>query len=166
MRVQSYLVIPQLNKTCVLQSKFLCFSFKNIQSHTLPLMTEQTCFHHWVFSFPWHENRNEMFSWSVATSKTCMWHFALISSNKSAVPGESWCQWMPVYKSGISCSWPWAVQFPRCHAHSSHFPLLQMYSWSFITSVISTKKQKVLSVLLSCCFISPWLKKRRCAHHL
>lgn len=121
----------------------------------------------WFFFFvPWHENRNEIFSWSVATSKNCVWHFAVTSSKESVVFRDSLCQQILPHKFVILCSWPWAVQLPRCHAHSSHLSLLQMSWWSFITSVTSTKKQKVLSVLLSCCFISPWLKKRRCAHHL
>lgn len=41
-------------------------------------MPEKTCFSHWVFLAPWHENREQMFSLSVATSKNCvafLYHF-------------------------------------------------------------------------------------------
>lgn len=95
-----------------------------------------------------------------------VWHFSITSSKESVILRHCWCQLMLPRKFGVFCFWPWAVRLPRCHAHSSHLPLLQMSWWSFITSVISTRKQKVLNVLLSCCFISPWLKKRRCTHHL
>lgn len=102
----------------------------------------------------------------VFQSLKIVWHFGITSSKESVILRDSWCQLMLLHKFVIFFSSPWAVQFPRCHAHGSHLPLLQMSWWSFITSVISTRKQKVFNVLLSCCFISPWLKKRRCAHHL